>query len=104
MYEVFFLNYVRAPSKSKLLQQILNFFSLTPSTVSPSLCLSHCLSPYLSFLVGVRQINVNAGFTYHTVASTTLQGIEWKQTASPFNTGSKHSTTTTEQNTCTYCI
>lgn len=42
--------------------------------------------PYLSFLVGVRQINVNAGFTYHTVGSTTLQGIEWKQTASPFKT------------------
>lgn len=46
------------------------------------------LSPsYLSFLVGVRQINVKAGFTYHTVGSTTLQGILWKQTASQFNTG-----------------
>lgn len=47
--------------------------------------------PYLSFLMGMRQINVNTGFTYHTVASTTLQGIEWKQAASPFNAGCKHS-------------
>lgn len=54
-----------------------------PPTASP---------PYLSFLMGMRQINVNTGFTYHTVASTTLQGIEWKQTASPFNAGSAHST------------
>lgn len=56
--------------------------------------------PYLSFLMGMRQINVNTGFTYHTVASTTLQGIEWKQTASPFNAGCEHSTAGAQ--TCTH--
>lgn len=55
-----------------------SLMSFTPSALPPP--------PYLSFLVGVRQIKVSAGFTYHTVASTTLQAIEWEPTTKPFNT------------------
>jgi len=49
---------------------------------------------YLSFLMGVRQLKVSAGLTYHTVASTTLQATEKEQTAKAFNTGCKHYCTT----------
>lgn len=73
-----------------------NFF---PLSQPPSAPLPHS---YLSFLVGVRQINVNAGFTYHTVASTTLQATEWEQTAIQSTPGASK-VVLQLHNTCTHC-
>lgn len=72
-----------------------NFF---PLSHPPSAPLPHS---YLSFLVGVRQINVNAGFTYHTVASTTLQATEWEQTAIQSTLGASKVTTFVVHYNCT---
>lgn len=74
-----------------------NFF---PLSHPPSAPLPHS---YLSFLVGVRQINVNAGFTYHTVASTTLQATEWEQTAIQSTLGASK-VVLQLQDTCKHCM
>lgn len=74
-----------------------NFF---PLSHPPSAPLPHS---YLSFLVGVRQINVNAGFTYHTVASTTLQATEWEQTAIQSTLGASK-VVLQMHDTCKHCM